>query len=1277
MVAFVQNGPDIPEALLHAHEEGRVVFFCGAGISMPAGLPNFAGLVTRIYAELHEEPESVEQECIDNQQYDMALGLLERRVAGDRETVRKTLPNILQPKRYPKGATATHEALLQLSTDRRGAVRLVTTNFDRLFVKASKKQKRAISSLAAPHLPVPKASRWDGVVYLHGLLPPKYEESALNHLVLSSGDFGLAYLTERWAARFVTALLRDYIVCFVGYDINDPVLRYMMDALAADELLGESPCVVYAFASFGGESKKAEGKSKKTEMEAITEWKAKGVKPLLYNEAVSAQSHAVLHSTLKEWAATYRDGIQGRKMVITQHAGTPPLSASRSDFAVGRVLWALTNEAAAKHFSNMNPVPPFEWIKPLSENQFGYDDLPRFGIAVDSSKKTKEDFSILCRPTPHFLAPLMSIADAGTHTGGWDTVMCHLANWLARHLDNPELILWVAKNGGQLNENFARVIYERIAEIVQLENEGKKKELADIRAAAPQAIPTQHMRTLWQIVLAGRLRPNASRYDIFSWTDLLKQTGLTPYLRAQLRVMLSPCITVHPPLPRDAQFDDVRQPDSIMDLVSWQLVLSDNDAYHAFPEIISRSDKSELQEYFPQLLPDFVSLLRDALNLMQELGSANTNADMSCFDLSSIAPHPQNISFNSWAILIELTRDAWLAMAQQNRKKARAVAMGWWKEKYPAFKRLALFAATQGENIISQQCALRWLLANRGKWLWSEHTKRETFRLVNYLGPKLDEGQMASLVAAILDGHPRAKSKSRFHTAEQMTGNYDRMVWLRLAKMKSFDLAIGRKAMDKLRMLEQQYPEWKLADDERDEFSIWIETGTGSDFREFARAPRDLAELVEWLKKFKEQDVWVHDDWINLCQQDTKLAFNALNQLAEEGLWPPFRWGQAFHAWSEENLIQTSWGAMSPVLLKAPDAAIQALGHEIGLWMQSVARAIEGADERFFSLCRRFLAVDHAELEIGTKEILNRAINHPIGRITHALIEWWFRQSLKDGQGLSSEVKPIFTDLCDTGKVQLRSGRALLAARTIALYRVDYDWTKKHLLPLFDWQKSAKEANVAWGGFLWSPRIYPPLLSDIKAAVLETAEHHDELGVRAGQYADFLTFIALNPGDIFTYAELAKATGKLSHESLARVAFTLYSTIKSADKQRSEYWNNRVRPYLERVWPKTLDDRRTQDVSAKLAKLCVETESNFPDAFDLVQGWLQPLVHTYIVLHYMREKNIPTDFPEESLSFLHTIIDGGTLMGGYKLRDCLDDIAAKDEKLARDWRFLELEQWCS
>mgnify|MGYP000541792458 CR=1 FL=1 len=57
---FVPNGPDIPNALLQAHEEGKVVFFCGAGISYPAGLPGFKGLVDRIYSSIGTQPHNTQ-----------------------------------------------------------------------------------------------------------------------------------------------------------------------------------------------------------------------------------------------------------------------------------------------------------------------------------------------------------------------------------------------------------------------------------------------------------------------------------------------------------------------------------------------------------------------------------------------------------------------------------------------------------------------------------------------------------------------------------------------------------------------------------------------------------------------------------------------------------------------------------------------------------------------------------------------------------------------------------------------------------------------------------------------------------------------------------------------------------------------------------------------------------------------------------------------------------------------------------------------------------------
>jgi len=94
---FVLNGPDIPNALLQAHEEGRMVFFCGAGISYPAGLPGFKGLVDDIYHLVGTTQNDIEHRAYDRDQFDATLHLLEQRLPGGRLAVRNALMKALQP----------------------------------------------------------------------------------------------------------------------------------------------------------------------------------------------------------------------------------------------------------------------------------------------------------------------------------------------------------------------------------------------------------------------------------------------------------------------------------------------------------------------------------------------------------------------------------------------------------------------------------------------------------------------------------------------------------------------------------------------------------------------------------------------------------------------------------------------------------------------------------------------------------------------------------------------------------------------------------------------------------------------------------------------------------------------------------------------------------------------------------------------------------------------------------------------------------------------------
>lgn len=111
---FIREGPDIPERLLQAHEDGRVVFL------------RRRHLISCSFAWLFRaSPEVVHGTCSYTQcsatsgnkvgQFDTAIGLLEADIVGGREVVRRALASILTPDLSSAKATATHEAVLSLA----------------------------------------------------------------------------------------------------------------------------------------------------------------------------------------------------------------------------------------------------------------------------------------------------------------------------------------------------------------------------------------------------------------------------------------------------------------------------------------------------------------------------------------------------------------------------------------------------------------------------------------------------------------------------------------------------------------------------------------------------------------------------------------------------------------------------------------------------------------------------------------------------------------------------------------------------------------------------------------------------------------------------------------------------------------------------------------------------------------------------------------------------------------------------------------------------------
>jgi hypothetical protein len=298
-VRFLEQGADIPEELITAVRDGRATFLCGAGVSRRVNLPMFGGLTRDIYARLRASPdeEAAEQNAIDKEEYDRALRSLEKRTRLPRtqSLVRVAAADLL--KAPANVVLPDHLALLQLSRDSDGRSRLLTTNFDTLFEHAAR-NAGLIDVPSHAGISVPKAGgeRDFGILHLHGRIADDVLELDDSDLVLTSADFGDAYLRAGWASRYVEDRMRLGPLVLVGYRAEDAAMRLLLEALDADRDRFPDLKDIYAMERASPGSKSI--------------WNAKGI------EALEFQDYDAIYATLREWARYAADPIEyGRARV--------------------------------------------------------------------------------------------------------------------------------------------------------------------------------------------------------------------------------------------------------------------------------------------------------------------------------------------------------------------------------------------------------------------------------------------------------------------------------------------------------------------------------------------------------------------------------------------------------------------------------------------------------------------------------------------------------------------------------------------------------------------------------------------------------------------------------------------------------------------------------------------------------------------------------------------------------------------------------------------------
>ncbi|MCK5125566.1 MAG: DUF4020 domain-containing protein [candidate division Zixibacteria bacterium] len=311
---------DIPDELLEAQKNNKLVIFAGAGISINSGLPDFPGLVNE--TEKHFNFSGNEDFSSDRR-----LGILERKSKQVHEFVYNKFNVNIEP-------SSLHESLLRVFRKDQ-AIKLVTTNYDNLFSTANEN----LSRIDTPHYyapALPPGDTFEGIVYVHGGVATKKPKD----LVMTDIDFGRAYLTEGWARRFLVRMFEKHTVLFWGYSLEDDLLKYLSSALPTDSRR-------YSISRENEESK----------------WKVLGITPIVCPVDERDKFHNQAEKSLKKWGESIHGGYVWAEIRIREIVE----NYSDPDPAEREIILNALKELPTTRFFCNNANDP-SWLNWLDEN---------------------------------------------------------------------------------------------------------------------------------------------------------------------------------------------------------------------------------------------------------------------------------------------------------------------------------------------------------------------------------------------------------------------------------------------------------------------------------------------------------------------------------------------------------------------------------------------------------------------------------------------------------------------------------------------------------------------------------------------------------------------------------------------------------------------------------------------------------------------------------------------------------------------------------------------
>lgn len=370
-IRFSAEGPAFPETLVDALLAGEVVFLCGAGVSAPQ-LPGFGDLVQQCFDRLNMEQSGSELASSKAGRFEEVLGSLSRRIVNPREMTR-ALVDLLQA---PTTADFTnHTTILRLSRDLDNHPLIVTTNFDTMIEKALYNADNGVNvqglSFAGQDLPAPGSADFRGIIHLHGRIADDTVGLHQTPLVVTSADYGDAYMRSGWASRFLFDLCRCKTVVLVGYSAGDAPVRYFLNVLEADRERFPDLRPVYALDAV--EARDAPD----------ARWDALAVEPIGYEKTLDAatgrRGHRALWDDLAQLAELVERPRSTRQAWAKAILSRPRASTSPAD--LDKVCWLFNGKNDLSSIA-ITSIQDSAWIDFFLERKLWSDDQAPWILAA-------------------------------------------------------------------------------------------------------------------------------------------------------------------------------------------------------------------------------------------------------------------------------------------------------------------------------------------------------------------------------------------------------------------------------------------------------------------------------------------------------------------------------------------------------------------------------------------------------------------------------------------------------------------------------------------------------------------------------------------------------------------------------------------------------------------------------------------------------------------------------------------------------------------------------